>query len=328
MALMKRVVVVGLGSIGRRHARLLQDRDDVEVQFCEPNDQMLSMARNEIGELPTYRTYEEALATEPDLIVIATPHQLHCEQTLRALARGIHVLCEKPMSDKLEDAIKMREAAEESNALLGIGFMLHFHPGLQRLKQLIDTEALGAIVAVNYKIGSYITLVNSKSRYQADMEDALLMDYAHQPDTIHWLLGKRPTGVYCSGTTGGDMEFSSNPNLLTVVCEFAEPLVATIMLNYLQMPERHECELVGDKGWALFDMKQGEIRIAGKDREDIAVEHVPVVRDEMYQEEHQVFLDAIEGKGSPGSPPAEALVSMEIIDAAIASRRRAQRVAL
>ena len=328
MALRKRVVVVGLGSIGRRHARLLHQRADMDVQFCEPSRDMLALAYRDVGELPVHHSYEEALGANPDFVVIATPHQLHGEQTVEALERGVHVLCEKPMSDRLEDARKMLAAAEESDALLSVGFMLHFNPLLLRLKELIDGGVLGRVMAVQYKVGSYITLVNSRSRYQADMQGALLMDYAHQPDTIHWLLGKKPRGVYCTGATGGDMEFSSDPNILTLVCDYEEPLVATVTLNYVQMPERQECEVVGDRGWALLDFKLGEIRIGNRENDDITLESFPVVRDEMYQREHQVFLDAIEGRGRLSSPAEEAIVSMEIVEAAMLSRRKKQRVTL
>ncbi|MDI7274912.1 MAG: Gfo/Idh/MocA family oxidoreductase, partial [Anaerolineae bacterium] len=126
MALRKRVVVVGAGSIGRRHARLLGEREDLVVELCEPNDDALQRAWAEVGKLTAYRSYGDALAAKPDMVVIATPHQWHCSQTLEALRQGIHVLCEKPMSDTLGDAVRMRAAAEESEAILSIGFMLHF----------------------------------------------------------------------------------------------------------------------------------------------------------------------------------------------------------
>lgn len=328
MALKKRAVVVGLGSIGRRHARLLHGRGDVEVTFCEPNDEMLALALREVGGLPAHRSYEEALDAKPDFVVIATPHQLHCEQTVKALARGIHVLCEKPMSDRLDSARTMLEAAGRSSAVLSIGFMLRFNPGIRRIKQLIDDGTIGTPMAVQYKIGSYVTLVNSRSRYQASTEGSLLMDYAHQPDIVTWLLGKKPRGVCCTAIRGGDMELSSNPNLLTLVCDYREPLVVTIMLNYVQMPERQECEVIGDRGWILFDAKRNEIRIGRRQGEDVAVEAVPGVRDEMYQAEHQAFLDAVDGRARPSSPPEEAIVSMEIIDAAMRSWRSGRRVTL
>lgn len=328
MALKRSIVVVGLGSIGRRHARLLKARGDLEVRACEPDEGTAGLAFEQFGEIPLYTSYDEALASGPDMVLIATPHHLHCEQTVQALAENVHVLCEKPMSDNLTGAYKMQAAAGASRAILDIGFSLHFHPVLNRLRELIQEGVLGTVLQVHYRVGSYITLLNSGSRYQAEMEGALLMDYAHQPDMLFWLLGARPKGVYMAAGQGGDMAFSANPNFLSMICDYGSPLVTTIELNYLQMPQRHACEVVGDGGWALCDMDKGTIRIGDKEARSETEETIPVEADRLYELEHQAFLDAVDGKRAPASPASEAIVSMEIIDAALASWRTGRRMAL
>ena len=328
MAVKKKGVIVGLGSIGRRHARLLSERDDVEIAVCDTNDKMIQAAFTEIGEVAVYRTIDEVLDAHPDFIVVATPHDLHAPQTVAALERGVHVLCEKPMSDTLAGANEMKAAAERSSAVLSIAFMLHFNPAIIRIRSLIESGALGTVLAINYRIGSYVTLVNSGSRYQAAMRGALLLDYAHQPDLIYWILGSRPKGVYCAGAFGGDMEFSSNPNVLTLVCDYDTPLLATIALNYLQMPERHECEVIGDQGWVSYDMKQGELIIGRVADDSTTVERFTFERDDMYREEHRVFLDAAAGNAAPSSPADEAIASIEIIDASLRSLDSGARIEL
>lgn len=328
MALRRSIVVVGLGSIGRRHARLLKARGDLEVQVCEPDAGTARLAFEQFGETPLFASYDEVLASGPEMVLVATPHQLHCEQTVRALAQNVHVLCEKPMSDNLPDAQRMAAAAESSSAILNIGFSLHYHPVVERLRELIRDGVLGTIAQVHYRVGSYITLVNSGSRYQSRMEGALLMDYAHQPDILYWLLDKKPAGVYMAGGRGGEMAYSSCPNFLSMVCDYGAPLVATIELNYLQMPQRHACEVVGDRAWALCDMDKGTIRVGSREMQSETEETIPVEVDRLYELEHQAFLDAVDGKREPESPAAEAIVSMEIIDAALQSWRTGRRVAL
>lgn len=328
MALKRRAVVVGLGSIGRRHARLLQERSDLFVELCEPAEDVIQLARSELGDLVVHRSYEEALASRPDIVVIATPHQMHADQTCRALEQGIHVLCEKPMSDSLADARRMHAAAARTQAVLSIAFMLHFHLGIVRLRKLIQESTLGTILQVHYRVGSYITLVNSVSRYQSSLEGALLLDYAHQADIVYWLLGKRPKGVYMVARQGGNLEFTSNPNVLTMVCDYDRPLLTTIELNYLQMPQRNVCEIVGDAGWAILDGEKGLLRIGMRETNEEVEEALSIERDDMYRLEHAAFLDALDGRGLPSSPAAEAIVSMEIIDAALTSWRRGERVSL
>jgi len=321
----RRGIVVGMGSIGRRHARLLAGREDVEVEICEPDDARAQAALAELGERAVHHGFDEALESRPDFLVVATPHGLHADQTVRALDAGIPTLCEKPMSDRLEEARRMVEAARRSSAVLTFGFHMHFHPGARRLKRLIDSGALGELLHVHMRVGSYITLVNSVSRYQAALEGALLLDYAHQPDLLYWFLRERPQGVYMAGGRGGELELSSNPNVLSLTCDFAGPLLATVHLNYVQMPERHEYELVGDRGWAVWDRKSGVIRVGAREERTESRETVSTERDTVYRDEHQAFFDAVDGRRGPESPAEDAVVSLEIIEASLRSWRDRER---
>jgi predicted dehydrogenase len=329
MARLARIVVVGLGSIGRRHARLLAGRGDLDVEWCESSAAALESARQEMGEpAAVHASFEAVLETRPAMVVIATPHAMHAGQTVAALAAGIHVLCEKPMAETLANAERMAAAAERGKAVLTIGFHLHFHPGMRRLKALIREGELGSVHHAHCHFGSYIVLVNSKSRYQRTLEGALLLDCAHQPDIFAWLLERSPAGVYATGGRGGALEHQSDPNFIALDCDYASPLISTMHLNYLQMPERHEYEIVGDRGWALFDLAQGRLRIGRQSDSSERVEMIPTERDPIYRDEHAAFLDAVAGRAKPESPASSAMISMRIIAAALESLRSGQRVQL
>ena len=329
MALNHRIVVVGLGSIGRRHARLLARRGDLQVEWCESSAEAVTRAQQELG-LPAHvhTSFESMLATRPAMIVVATPHSMHAAQAIAALDAGIHVLCEKPLSDSLEDARAIAAAALRSSATLAVGFQLHFHPALRRVKALIDSGELGSVHHVHCLVGTYVTLVNSQSRYQSRIEGALFMDYAHQPDIFHWLLGQRPTGVYDAAGQGGRLPLQANPNFAAITCDFATPVVATIHLNYLQVPDRHDYEIIGDQGWVSLDMFKGELRHGRQSDASVKIEHFSTERDPLYEEEHQAFLDAVEGRRKPESSTADALVSMEVIAATMASLHTRKREVL
>jgi predicted dehydrogenase len=326
MAIKQRVAIVGLGSIGRRHARLLGEQKDVQVELVEPNPEVLAAARKELGHLPSYGTFEKMLETRPDIVVIATPHSLHASQTIRSLYAGAHVFCEKPMSDSLIEAIKMKEAAECSGRVVNIGFQLHFHPGLLTLKRLVEQGILGTILYVQAKVGTYVTLVNSVSHYQSAQEGSLFYDYTHLPDIFFWLLRKKPKAVYTLAIQGGSLEFSANPNVAVINCEYEMPLISSIHLNYVQMPQRHEYEIVGDKGWALLDGDKGVLTTGIRENSSTQIESYNIDRDEMYRAEHKMFFQAIEHKREPESPARDGLVSMEVCDAAIKSLKTKSRV--
>lgn len=324
---LRRIVVVGCGSIGRRHARLLARRPDLRVELCDSNPDCLEAARTELGEITGYADFGAMLATRPELAVIATPHAFHADQTIAAIQAGTHVLCEKPMSDNLADAKRM-EAVAGHGPVLDFGFTLHFHPGLQRLKELIASGDLGNILHLHCRVGTYITLVSSVSRHQANLEGALLLDYVHQPDLLYWMLGCEPRGVHTAAVFGGELPLRSNPNVLSLTLDYERPLLATVHLNYVQMPQRHEYEAVGDRAWALLDMETNRLRIGWREKQAESVETFTVERDALFEAEHQAFLDAVEGRRQPESPASNALVSMRVTDAALRSWMQSQRVLL
>jgi predicted dehydrogenase len=329
MALKRRIVVVGLGSIGRRHARLLARRADLQVEWCESEPAAIAHAEAELGRgARVHPSFSAMLDSQPELVVIATPHGLHAGQAIAALQSGAHVLCEKPMADTLAAAGEMLRVERTAGRILTFGFQLHFNPGLRRLRDLVNGGDLGTVVHVHCRVGSYVTLVNSRSRHQERTEGALLMDYTHQPDLLQWMLGEAPAAVFASGGRGGTPELSSNPNFINVNCDFARPLIGTIHLNYLQMPERHEYEIVGDRGWAMFDLNTGRLRRGQRADQREWTEEFPVERDPVYLAEHEAFLEAVAGRREPESPARTAIVSMQIIAAALASWRSGQRVLL
>lgn len=321
-----RIVVVGLGSIGRRHARLLKERSDLDVAVCEPSPEALEKARSEIGAVKVYADFESALASRPDALLIATPHSLHTGQAIAGMRAGAHVLCEKPLCIDPREAARLVACSRQTGKALVVGFQLHFHPGLLRLRELIRQGVIGNVVHLHVRVGSFITLRNSLSRYQEALEGALLLDYSHQTDMLLWLLGALPRGVTLSGLKAGAMALSSTPNVMALTLDYALPVLATVHLNYIQMPQRHEWEIVGDRGWIVMDPDRGTLRLGLRETESETLETFATDRDVDYRMEHQAFLDCIDGRRPPESSGEAAARSVELYAMAMRSWKEGRRV--
>lgn len=324
----RQIVIAGLGSIGRRHARLLAARGDLELLAVEPDAGTLAAAARETKFAATSASLEEMLALQPELALVATPHHLHARQAILCLEAGCHVLCEKPMSDSLGDARRMQRAAEKNRRVLSVGFNLHFHPCLLRLREHIKSGQFGRMLHLEARVGTYGTLVNSASRYQANLPGALFWDYVHQPDVFYWLTGEAPRQVYALGRQVGDMELSASPNLVMVNFEYASGLLAHIHLNYIQDPLRHCYEVVGTDGWGYLEIGAGEgiLTVGQRAGSRQQTERIEFVRDAMYTREHDDFLATVGGSQPPESSGADGLVSMAVCTAAIKSWRQQRRI--
>lgn len=318
--------IVGLGSIGSRHARLLSKRNDVSVVLMDSSQQALAKAAGEVNgnAVALCSNWDAMIGTRPDAIVIATPHHLHVDQCRAALAAGCHVLCEKPVSDSLTDAIGLIELSRNSDRVLSFGFHLHFHPGMRRLKQFVAEGRLGALLHIACHVGSYKTLTNSVSRYQSETFGALLLDYVHQPDAIVWLSGLRPKSVYASGTRGGHRSPTADPDLVSVLYAYDAPFTAYTHFNYLQDPEVHRYDLVGSLGSVMLDLNGGTLYLHLNGQ--VTQETFSTERDPVYEREHQSFIESVAKRSTPESPIGEASVSLAIQTAALRSLRSGRPV--
>ncbi len=322
----RRVAVVGLGSIGRRHARLLCGHSGVRVELVEAHPEALRQAQQELGPLRVHESFVQMLATEPDVVWIATPPQAHAEQTIQALQAGAHVFCEKPMSLTLAEGLRMRDAAKRYQRVLAIGFVNHFHPGLVRIRELIGTGELGRVLHMHSRMGAYVILKNSISRYQSQLDGSLFLDCTHQMDAYFWLTGQIPTAISAVARKTGRLEHSSNPNLAVVTCEYEAPMVSTIHLNFIQSPIRQEYEIVGDRGWAYWDCMEQTLRIGRSDAADVVTESVALADvNDLYRAELETFFEAVDGRRSPKTSAQDGLASMAMCDAMISSYQHGGR---
>jgi predicted dehydrogenase len=318
----RRIVVAGLGSIGRRHARLLNERADVAVEVVEPNEPARAALASELGVEPrAHSSFEAALATHPDVAWICTPTRFHAEQTIAALQAGLPVFCEKPMADSVAAARRMKSAADETGGVLGIGFTLHFWEAMRDLKRRLADGELGQLLHAHAHVGTYITLVNSISRYQAANPGSLFFDYSHQPDLLYWLTGQMPAMVTTKAFQAGRLEFSSEPNVADIFCEYDSPLITTIHLNYVQMPQRHYYELVGDEGWAVVDFDEQRMTLGNRSRQTHETIAFPQQRDDMFRAEQAAFLAAVDGRREVETGAGDGLVSTSICEAILESWR-------
>ena len=147
-----RAGVIGLGYMGRNHARIYADMDNVELcAVCDTDKSALGKISRRYHAIP-YANYTEMLENEKlDVVSIALPTDLHKEAAIEAMRKGISVLLEKPIASNTKDAKEIVDFAEKNKAKIMIGHVERFNPAVIELKKMIDAGKLGNV----YKIEAY-----------------------------------------------------------------------------------------------------------------------------------------------------------------------------
>lgn len=145
-----RVGIIGTGWIADAHAAKYKEMNDVEVVALAdlvPGKAEKFKAKWELDGARCYLSHKELLDSENELdaVSVCTYNRTHAECTIYALKKGVNVLCEKPMSVTLDEAVEMRRAEKESGKILSIGFQPRMDPNMKKIKEIVESGVLGEI---------------------------------------------------------------------------------------------------------------------------------------------------------------------------------------
>lgn len=323
-----KLCLVGAGSIGRRHLRLLLERSDTSLCVAEPNEACANTVKETFPLVPVYTSMEEAVNAEHcDAVIIATPHTTHVKIALQAMEMGLHVFCEKPMSDSLEECVQLLDAAKKSNKVFSVGFMFRFDPFIQKVKELIDSGKIGKILHYSSRFATYNTLLCSVTKHQQSTPYALVMDCIHDSDLLYYLTGKIPDYAYSSAYKAGEMPLSSPQNFIDTVYRWKDGAMgAHIHFNYVQHPQVHTLEIAGDKGYIQGDFMSATVTVADIGGNIETFSDLRSEFDDVYRNEWEAFLQAVRGLRKAENPPEQAIVSTLLMHSQIESGQSGKEV--
>lgn len=327
-----KLCLVGAGSIGRRHLKLLLEREDVAIWVVEPNEMCRKAVTESHPQVPFCDSMEEAIKEQGcEAVIIATPHKTHASLAIQALELGSHVFCEKPMSDSLADCVALLNAAQKSDKVISVGFMFRFDPFVKKVKEIIDSGKIGKILHYESRFATYNTLLCSVTRHQENTPYSLVMDCIHDSDLLYHFTGKIPDSAYSVAYKGGDMPRSSPQNFIDTVYRYeGEPMGAHIHFNYVQHPQIHDLQIVGDLGYIRGDFMSADVTVGTRDgqTETFAATRSCIGNDfnNVYREEWNEFLRAVRGQRSPENPPEQAIVSTLLMYSQIESAEAGKEV--
>lgn len=321
-------LVIGFGSIGRRHARILDEIGLEDVRVCEPSVELLERARKEFGIRQTFETLEEGLASKPDTVFVCTPTALHVEQALQSVRSGAHVFTEKPLSTSAEGVAELESAARDLGRTVMIGHCFRFHEGLRKAKEWLDEGRIGRLVSIRAVMGEYIpdVMPSYRSMYISRYNGAY--ELMHDIDLALWFAGQRPVSVFGIDGTLGDSGMES-PDLVEMLIRFDDRCVAGVHLDFFERVRHRQTELLGTEGTIFVEFADWNVchlSLYEASAEDWHRERLWTDRDDMFREEDRAFLRAAAAGTPVPVTVADGLLAVQVMSAAQESARSGSAV--
>ena len=326
-----KILIAGLGSIGRRHLRNLQDID--AGTFVLLRSQRATLPDDELAGLPTERNLSEALQRhQPDVVVVSNPTSLHLDIAIPAAEAGCHLLLEKPISHTMDSVATLVDIVKQKKLKVLVGFQFRFHPGLQRIKALLDSGAIGGVTSVHAHWGEYLPAWHPWEDYRGgyaareDLGGGVLLTLCHPFDYLRWLIGEVVSVSAMIAQQGGlDIEVEDTANTLL---RFANGALGIVHLDYIQSPPTHTLHITGQRGRILWDNADGEVHWYQDNTKMWKTSKMPsdFERNTLFVEEVKHFLGCIESDITPCVNLTDGIAALQLVLAAKASASQRREV--
>jgi predicted dehydrogenase len=320
-----KVAVIGVGSMGKNHARVYSELPEADLVAVADADQKLVLATAGKHGAHAYTDYREMLKKEkPEAVSVVVPTALHEEVGMAALNAGAHVLMEKPIAATVEEGQRLIEKAHAVKKQLMVGHIVRFNPAMQVLKQKLMDGDLGRIFQV---------FCRRAGPFPARIRDVgVVVDLApHDLDVMRFLIGSEPLRVYAETER---RIHTDHEDLLWGLLRFPDGVVGSLEINWLTPTKIREVLVLGERGlFRIDDLTQdlyfyenaqvnNDLWPALKTLKGVSEGHMvryAIQRYEPLKAELQAFLGAVkEGKPVPvsGEDGLEALrLALALVEA-------------
>lgn len=323
-----RVLVVGIGSIGRRHLanlRLIKPAAHITIWHQHAK-------RQDVAETPSPADYvvyrlEDALDTKPDVALITNPASLHVETALPLARKGIHLFIEKPLSNTLDRVDELLDLCREHGLVLMVGYNFRFYRPLEMMRQALIEGRIGRPIALRAEVGQYLPDWRSGSDYRQSVSakhalgGGAVLELSHELDYVRWLVGEVKT---VSAQVGhlSDLEIDVE-DTAEILLQFNNGAIGNVHLDMVQRPATRTCRIIGTEGTLTWDGLSHHVRLFSATTNTWRDLHPAKTldRNEMHVAELRHFLDCVRGNSAPTVSGAD---GQRVLEIALAVKQSSQ----
>lgn len=320
---MERILIVGHGSIGKRHLRIVRE--------CLPDADIHVLRHQHFTDVPEFadgcfRNLVDACAFLPQAAIIANPAPFHLDSAIALAEIGCHLLVEKPIADTSAGVERLLREVSARGVVLQVGYNLRFLPSLEQFRDHVRGGAIGRVLSVRCEIGQFLPSWRPDTDYRQgvsarrELGGGVLLELSHELDYLRWILGDV---VWVTAWLGRQSALDVNVEdtahlILGFLCDASgRSPVAALSLDFIRHDTTRMCTVIGEKGSLRWNGLTNEVEGRGPgsaawDR----VLHYVSQRDDSYRAQLLHFLACVRTGESPKVTGEDGLAVLATIEAA------------
>lgn len=310
-----KALVVGCGSIGRRHITNLNKIDKIEKIFVYTKIRgHKKLFDNRKGKIEIIRTLDNP---QVDIALICNETYKHLKTACLLAAKGINLFIEKPVSDTLKRVSFLKKLARKKRIKLFVGYNLRFLGAINFLKKKLNEKAIGKLYFSQIESGQYLPQwrknIDYRKCYSADRQrgGGVGLDLSHEIDYMRYLFGD-PVSWKIYKAKVSDLEINSD-DVFEGLYFYKNNFICNVHLDYLQIRKKRSIRIVGSKGEIVCDLVNKNIRIVKEASKTTIKKPGLFDLDKTYEDEIQDFISSVENDRKPSGSLEDGIWALNLI---------------
>jgi UDP-N-acetylglucosamine 3-dehydrogenase len=317
---MIKIGVIGSGSMGKNHARVCSELNDVDlVGICDVDKSSAKVVAERFN-TTAYTSYQD-LIPKVDAVIVATPTSTHFDITHFALSSGKHVLVEKPICDTIQNAEAMVKKAEDEKLVLATGHIERHNPAVAFVKEGIQKNRFGDVISLSSQRVS-----NLPGRIR---DVGVILDFGvHDIDVMRFLSGEVESVYAKAGTYTKNIKYEDHA---TILLNFEHDVCGIVEVNWLTPIKIRKIFLTCSEQFVEMDYIDQSVTVSSssfKTVDEMDLYHVPMQftsshigleRKEPLKNEIQDFIHAVQYNKKPLASGYDGLMALRIAYGALQS---------
>lgn len=300
-----RILVIGAGSIGRRHINNLNLLGYDNIDVVDVNYANLGYIKRNFKIRETFNDFKDALSSKSyDVAFILTPPVYHIPMALELAKRDVDLFIEKPLSHNFENVDELIKIKEKNNLVIMVGYNQRFNFSLRELKSYIEKGVLGKIYYIRAEFGQYLPdwrpWQDYRKSYTAikELGGGVLLDGSHEIDYLMWLANSNIKDVKVIYDRVSNLEINVE-DIAEAILKFENGIIASIHLNMVERGYNRYCKVVGERGSIKWIFGDNALEFYDGIFRKLTIEKYELDPNHSYLEELKHFFHCIENRSEP-----------------------------
>ena len=253
-------VVIGYGSIGKRHLENLSSLFKGDILLCTKQ----SINEKKFLKIKKITTLNDCINEKPDIALITNETNLHVSTAIKLAKIGCHLFIEKPLSNSTKNTQLLLDLVKKQKITTLMGCNLRFHPCLIKMKQLLSKNKIGKIISVSSENCSYLPLWHKNENYTQSyaasdkVSGGIVLTCIHELDYLYWLFGNVDE-VFSYTAKLSDLKIQTDDHA-SIILKFKNGIIGEIHLDYYQKHNSRYCKIIGTKGILYLDFIENSLK--------------------------------------------------------------------